>query len=176
MKTLLISKLGILFSSIAFICFNTLLIANEYYFLLPLPLLLFIVYLGLFRIDTLLLAIVFFTPLSFNFEDLSIGGIGFYFPTEPLLLALMLVFIGKSLLNKYWKSSTHLNHPLSIIIIIQLLWILITSISSEFPIISIKFLLSRAWFIFPIYFFHSRGVQELFLDMPLCLQFLSTFF
>lgn len=118
MKTLLISKLGILFSSIAFICFNTLLIANEYYFLLPLPLLLFIVYLGLFRIDTLLLAIVFFTPLSFNFEDLSIGGIGFYFPTEPLLLALMLVFIGKSLLNKYWKSSTHLNHPLSIHLVI----------------------------------------------------------
>lgn len=172
MKTLLISKLGILFSSIAFICFNTLLIANEYYFLLPLPLLLFIVYLGLFRIDTLLLAIVFFTPLSFNFEDLSIGGIGFYFPTEPLLLALMLVFIGKSLLNKYWKSSTHLNHPLSIIIIIQLLWILITSISSEFPIVSIKFLLSRAWFIFPIYFLSIHLFKK---DINKIYQFLLAF-
>ena len=92
MKTLFLSKLGTIFFSIVFICINALLIANEYYFLIPLPLLLLIVYLGIFRLDTLLLTIVFCTPFSFNFEDLSAGGIGFYFPTEPLLFALMIIF------------------------------------------------------------------------------------
>ncbi len=172
MKDLVISKLGIGFSSLVFICLNTFLIANEYYFLIPFPLLLVIVYLGIFRIDTLLLTIVFCTPLSFNFEDLSIGGIGFYFPTEPLLFALMLIFIGKSLLNKQWKSSIHLRHPLSIIIIIQLIWILITTLSSELPIVSLKFFLSRSWFILPIYFLSIHLFKK---DINKIYQFLLAF-
>ncbi|MBM77495.1 MAG: hypothetical protein CL846_03360 [Crocinitomicaceae bacterium] len=154
MKTLFISKAGILLSSLVFIILNAILLVNEFYFLLPFPILLFILYLGVFRLDTLLLLIVFCTPLSFNFEDLSIGGIGFYFPTEPLLFILMLIFIGKSILKNDWsKHSPHLLHPISIIIFFQLLWILITSISSEYPLVSFKFFLSRSWFVVPVYFF-----------------------
>ena len=185
MKTLFLSKLGTIFFSIVFICINALLIANEYYFLIPLPLLLLIVYLGIFRLDTLLLTIVFCTPFSFNFEDLSAGGIGFYFPTEPLLFALMIIFISKSLINKEWKYSHHLKHPLSIIIIIQLSWILITTIGSELPIVSLKFFLSRSWFILPMYFFSihifKRGFNEIhkfFLAfiIPLTIVLLVTLF
>ena len=37
---------------------------------------------------------------KFNFENLFAGRIGFYFPTEPLLLGFSLIFILKLILNK----------------------------------------------------------------------------
>jgi O-antigen ligase len=45
-----------------------------------------------------------------------------------------------------------LKHPVTLIIFAQLGWILITTFTSQIPIISIKFILSRIWFLTSCYF------------------------
>ena len=43
-------------------------------------------------------------------------------------------------------------HPISYIIYFSLFWMLLTSFTSEMPIVSLKYLLSRLWFVVPFYF------------------------
>ena len=137
-----------------FVLFNSILLYNDIYYLLALPLIILIIYLFIFSLDIVFLVIVFCTPLSFNFENLDLLGIGFYFPTEPLLLVFTTVFIFKSLHKRSLnKDLLHYKDPLIIIVIIQLIWIFTSSIVSEIPLVSFKFLLSRSWFIVPILFY-----------------------
>jgi O-antigen ligase len=118
---------------------------------LALPLILGVVWLSIKRLDILLLLIVFLTPLSLNLEDLELGGIGFYFPTEPLLFGVLLLFILKAVRGDFLDSKIY-SHPISKFIYIYLGWIFITSLSSELPLVSFKFLLAKLWFIVPAYF------------------------
>ena len=137
-----------------FILFNSILLYNDIYYLLALPILILIIYLFIFRLDMVFLFIVFCTPLSFNFENLDLLGIGFYFPTEPLLLIFTTVFIFKSIDKRSLnKALLHYKDPLIIIVIIQLIWIFTSSIVSEIPLVSFKFFFARSWFIVPILFY-----------------------
>ena len=53
------------------------------------------------------------------------------------------------------------KHPVTIIILLQLGWILFTSITSEMPIVSLKFLLSRLWFVVCFYFIGTQLFKKL---------------
>lgn len=135
-----------------YVLVNALAFTKDIYVLVALPLAIFVGYLLIYNTRFLLLFIVFATPLSFNFEDLaSLGGIGFYFPTEPLLFALMLLYIVK-LLGGYREKTEFLRHPMTIVILFNLLWLAITSLTSVDLVVSIKFLISRLWFVFVMYF------------------------
>ena len=139
------------FLMILFIILNSILIYFDIFYLLVLPLVILFGYLFIFRLDLIFLAIVFCTPLSFNFENLDLLGIGFYFPTEPMLLAFTVMFLFKALYVKSFKEELlHYKNPIIILVLIQILWIFITSIISELPSVSFKFLISRTWFIVPI--------------------------
>ena len=123
-----------------FILLNSILLYNDIYYLLAFPLIILIIYLFIFSLDIVFLVIVFCTPLSFNFENLDLLGIGFYFPTEPLLLIFTTVFIFKSLHKRSFnKDLLHYKDPLIIIVIVQLIWIFTSSIVSEIPVVSFKF-------------------------------------
>ena len=156
-----------------FIFLNSILIYFDFYYLLALPLVIIIGFLYIFHLDIIFLIIVFCTPLSFNFENLDIGGIGFYFPTEPLLLVFSGLFIFNSIYQKkYFKNFLFYKNPIVLVIIIQLIWILTSSITSELPSVSLKFLISRSWFIIPIIFygfhFFKKGKKAIY-------QFFLTF-
>lgn len=117
-------------------------------------------YLMIYYPKPLLIFLVFVTPLSFNFEDLaSLGGIGFYFPTEPMFFGLMLLFILKLLVG-YRLDRKLLRHPLTISIMFSLVWIGITTLTSSMPLISFKFLLSRLWFVLVLYFMINQFFQD----------------
>ena len=58
-----------------------------------LPLAVGVVALALARRDLLLLGLVATVPLSLNLEQLDLGGVGLYLPTEPLLFGLLLLFL-----------------------------------------------------------------------------------
>ena len=108
----------------------------------------------------LLIFLVFATPLSFSFENLAgFGGIGFYFPTEPLLVGIMLLYIIK-LIAGMRESKEFLRHPLTIAILINVSWIAITAAASTMPVVSFKFLLSRLWFILVIYFMMNHFFKD----------------
>lgn len=124
--------------------------AFEVYYLWALPVVFLVVGIALFKLDWLLLAIVFFTPLSQNLEQLEFG-LGVYLPTEPLMFGAMLIFFGKVFYD--WKFDFNvLKHPLTIAVLANLAWIFICIFPSELPLVSFKFFVSRLWFVVPFYF------------------------
>lgn len=136
--------------SALYIALNTVFIANEFFWFSLFPVLLLIILLSLIAIDKLLMIIVFCTPLAVNLQDMDVR-IGLSLPTEPLMFGVMLIFLIRLFYEKKYDVKI-LKHPVTIAIIINLIWIFITSITSEIPIISFKFLLSRLWFVISFYF------------------------
>lgn len=127
--------------------------ANNIYFLNTLPLVLIFLLAGIFSMDKLMLMIVFCTPLSLTLSDLFNRRLSpdFSFPTEPLLFGMLLLFVFK-MIQGYRVDKKVMKHPITIAIIINLGWITLTTLTSTMPVISIKFLLARLWFIIPCYF------------------------
>jgi len=104
-----------------------------------------------FNLDKLMWFVVFSTPLSLNLEELDIGGIGMYLPTEPLMFGIMILFFLK-LIHSPTLDMKIITHPVTLAIFINLVWIFITSMTSEMPVVSFKFLLARLWFVVCFYF------------------------
>lgn len=144
--------------SITFMLINALCIYFEFYYLNLLPAALLIIFLALFSIDKLVLVVVFLTPLAVNLQHLE-GGLGLSLPTEPIIFGIMLVYIFKQM-HKASIGSEILKHPITIAIIVNLLWIFITSITSELPIVSFKFLISRLWFVIVFYFLGTQIFKD----------------
>ncbi|MFH1118486.1 MAG: O-antigen ligase family protein [Bacteroidota bacterium] len=138
-----------LFSGL-FLLLNTLFLVKEFYwgFLIPIAIIIGLMY--IFWLDKLLLLIVFAVPVSVNIADSELG-IGISLPSEPLMVGVMLLFLLKTLFNGQYDKRV-LKHPVTIVIIINLVWLLITSITSEIPLVSFKFFVARLWFIIPFYF------------------------
>ncbi|MEJ6753855.1 MAG: hypothetical protein QNK57_01615, partial [Flavobacteriales bacterium] len=68
-----------------------------------------------------------------------------------MLLVFTVVFLFKSLYKIGVKEELlHYKNPIIVLVLIQILWIFTTSIVSEIPSVSFKFLISRSWFIVPI--------------------------
>lgn len=141
--------------SFLFIALNSILIINEFYYLALLPAALAIVFLAFFNVEKLMWFIVFTTPLSINLEELSLGGIGMYLPTEPLMFGIMILFFLKLIYDKGFDSRI-VKHPITIAVFIYLGWITLTIFTSEMPIVSLKFLVSRLWFIVCFYFIGTQ--------------------
>ncbi len=133
-------------------------IANLYYtfngevLLNVIPVALILVYVAIYYFDKLFLFVVLCTPLSINIEEFVGGDIGLFLPTEPLLFGmLLLILINQLRKNRFDKNF--LKHPITIIFILQFSWIFLTAITSSNPMVSFKFLLTKLWFIVPIYFY-----------------------
>jgi putative inorganic carbon (hco3(-)) transporter len=106
-------------------------------------------------LDKLMLFIVFATPLSFSIEDATDFGIGIFLPTEPLLFGVMLLFFIKLIHEKKFDTKI-INHPISLAIIFHLIWVGITVITSEMPLVSFKAFLSKLWFVIGGYFIFTQ--------------------
>ncbi len=130
------------------------LVATEFFYFPLLPIAIAIGLLALFSLDKLVLLIVFCTPLSVNLTDIGLG-VGISLPTDPLLFGAMLVFLIKLLLEgKFDRRVT--RHPVSVAIIINIAWIGLTTITSEMPIVSLKFFISRLWYVITFYFLATQ--------------------
>jgi oligosaccharide repeat unit polymerase len=142
------------FLSALFIGMNCYLVYREIYWMLFLPLLLVILYLYFYSLDTILLLIVAATPLAINFTQFEFN-VGVSIPSEPMMLGVLLIFIIKLFYESRFDSRIW-NHPLTIIVGLQLVWMLITSVTSDLPVVSFKHLLARLWFVIP---FYVMGIQ-----------------
>lgn len=116
------------------------------------PIALVLMYTAFYHFDKLFLFVVFFTPLSINIEEFVSANIGLFLPTEPLLFGMLLLILFNQLKGNQFDSK-FLTHPITILFLLQLAWILLTSITSSHPAVSFKFLLTKLWFIIPIYFY-----------------------
>ncbi len=143
-----------------FIAINGVLLYSENYLFILFPAVLFIAYLGLFKLDVLYFIVVLLIPLSVNFDSLGSGmGLGMTLPTEPLIAGMMLIFVVKLFFSGSFDTKIA-KHPVTILIIAHLVWLLITAITSESPLVSFKYFLSRFWFVSVFYFIASQVFQS----------------
>ncbi|HOX79125.1 MAG TPA: O-antigen ligase family protein [Bacteroidales bacterium] len=137
-------------ASAVFIAANAYLFLHDKMWGLAIPFVLLLLILYIFSLDNVLLLITFLTPLAVNIKDAEFG-IGISLPSEPLMFGVMLLFILKLMHERFYDAKI-MKHPVSIAILINLVWLFITCFTSELPIVSIKFMVARLWFIIPFYF------------------------
>lgn len=133
-------------------------VATEWYWGLLIPFALALVASVLLAKDYVLWFIIVSTPLSINveFEDL---GSTMNFPNEPFIVALTgLFFIRLVYYGNFYPKFV--KHPLSIILIAHLTWMLFTAILSELPMVSIKYFASRLWTIVVFFYLMSKLLSE----------------
>ena len=103
--------------------------------------------------ETLMLVTVFLTPLSVNLRDVMTGreGLSLSLPTEPILFGIMIIYLFKSI-REINKTHKLMRHPITIAIVVQLVWMFITCITSTIPLVSFKAFTARLWFVTAFYF------------------------
>ena len=125
-------------------------VKKDTYLAFALPAVVAILLLYVFSLDKVLLLISFLTPLSIIIETTA-GGLAVSLPAEPLLAGVLVLFIARYIYDRKFDIKIT-SHPISIVIYIMFIWMCLTTITSELPIVSLKFVLSRLWFIIPSYF------------------------
>ena len=138
------------FISIAFIVLNSVAITQDILWLGILPVVFLFALLVLFKLDAVLLMLSFIIPLSVNIDNIGFG-LGISLPSEPLLMLIMVLALFKFLIDAQYDFKVF-KHPISIVIVLNIIWTIITTFSSELPITSAKFLLSKLWFVVVFYF------------------------
>ncbi|HNT80197.1 MAG TPA: O-antigen ligase family protein [Bacteroidia bacterium] len=118
--------------------------------LLVIPFALFVVYLAIFHLEKLFYIMVALIPLAINLSETSIG-IGVSLPTEPIAFGIMLLFWLNVFVNN-GLSKKILFHPVTLVIVLHLVWMLITSLTSTLPLVSLKYTLARFCFVTVFYF------------------------
>jgi putative inorganic carbon (HCO3(-)) transporter len=149
----IISKYIVYISSVLFILIHGILIYKEGIpYLMYLPLLLMALLVAFVRFDNYMLLIIFLVPLSIPlYTFFSNLDVNLSLPSEPLIIVAFLLFFIKMVNNERIDHKIFV-HPLSLSIYINLLWIFISSLTSSMPVVSIKFFLSRFWFVIAFYF------------------------
>ncbi|MBO7082984.1 MAG: O-antigen ligase family protein [Bacteroidales bacterium] len=122
---------------------------NNYMFFAT-PVVVGILLLYIFSLDKAMMLVSFVVPLSLLFERYS--GLTVSLPAEPLLAGVLVLFIAKLLYDGQYDRNIA-RHPVSVIIYCMFIWMAVTAITSELPLVSIKFIASRLWFIVPSFFF-----------------------
>jgi len=146
--------------SLLFIAINIGFIVHDIYYIAFLPVILLFIFASFIALDKILLAVVFFTPLSIQLRDFIPGiPVNLSLPTEPLLFGILILFIFKLLLDGKFDRKI-LLHPVSIAIYINLFWIFLTSLTSTMPVVSFKFFLSRLWFVAGMYFLATQLFKD----------------
>ncbi len=118
--------------------------------LILLPVMGLVLFLFITQLDTALMLIALLTPFSIL---LPIGqsGMRLSLPVEPLMILATVIIVFRLLIDKNYDRRL-LRHPVTIAVLLQLLWMLITACTSQLPVVSFKFLASRLWFVLPCYF------------------------
>ncbi len=142
-----------------FLAVNFYLVLNKHFFwFFLLPVVLVILYYYIVSLDKIVLFITFLTPFAVNIEmfkmDLAVS-----LPTEPLMFGVLLVFLAKVLFEHQYDREVAV-HPISYLIYLGLFWMFLTSFTSEMPIVSIKYFVSRLWFVVPFYFVTAIMFKE----------------
>ncbi len=146
------------FWPLLFAVVNAVGIAFEFWYIALLPVVALVLWLAFTRLDLLVLGIVGLVPLSINTEAMDLGA-GVYLPTEPLLAGVLLLYVFKLLSGKSIDTRIF-KHPVSILIYVYLGWMAFTSVTSELPLVSFKFLLVKLWFVVGFYFITVHILQN----------------
>ncbi|MBO4489714.1 MAG: O-antigen ligase family protein [Bacteroidales bacterium] len=103
-----------------------------------------LVYLVIFHLDLAMYLMAFSTPFSIIISHKEIH-LGLSLPAEAFMIAISLMFLFRILYDLRLDKKI-LTHPISIALYVYLIWMLLTCITSELPVVSFKFWASKLWF------------------------------
>ena len=119
------------------------------YIMTLVPLGLLVLWLFVRRFETGLLCMALLTPFAINFA--LFPGMELSMPVEPLMILFTGIFFFRVLAARCYDTRL-LRHPVSLLLMASLAWMLITSCTSRLPWVSFKYLLARIWFVVPFFF------------------------
>jgi O-antigen ligase len=146
--TLLKNTFFLLFSLVVFLLLLVFFIWEDLYWLNLFPIGLLGIYGAIYHTKTVFLCLVFLTPLSINIEEYT-QSFGLFIPTEPFFFGLMLLVIFFEL-RKRTIPRYIWNHPIVLAAGFYLLILILSTITSSHPVVSLKFFLAKIWFIIPL--------------------------
>lgn len=131
--------------------------AGEWYFLAAVPAVVLIIFLAVVDIKAVFTLLLFCIPVS---TELQLpNGLGLDLPTEPLMVGLMLVGVLFFIRNDRQLDSGFLRHPITLLLLLHLGWILFSAIVSHQFVVSFKFFLAKLWYTIPFFFLASRMLR-----------------
>jgi O-antigen ligase len=175
-------KPNILFGLFAglFILIIALAVFTEQYYLAAIPFLILFFYASWQNRNAVFFLLLFTLPFSFEYNFSS--TLGTDIPDEFLMLLVSGLFLAYWLYSPMAISKNILKHPLIIFLFIGLCWTMITVLFSTQPIISLKYLLAKGWYIgafvlAPVIIFNNKktiSLAALTLAMTIFLSTLIT--
>ena len=151
--TFTISKrtLALFILTLSVIVILVLLIGTGNNFFWVIPPALFLLLILVLSVERFLLLTVFLVPLSIQLRFIVPDvAADLFLPTEPMLAAIMIIMLFKIFASKEIDKKI-LYHPVTIMAGSLLGWLFLTSITGTMALVSIKFLISRLWFITGFY-------------------------
>lgn len=140
--------------SLLFIALSVYFLYLDSWYLSLVPVALLAVYAALFHTEFVFLSLFFLVPISVNIEEYT-DSFGLFVPTEPMLFGLMLLLVFQHIQRPVFPAFLK-NNVIVWALAFYISWMFITSLTSSLPLVSLKFLLVKLWFIVPILFFGSR--------------------
>ncbi|PHN03706.1 O-antigen polymerase [Flavilitoribacter nigricans DSM 23189 = NBRC 102662] len=130
-------------------------IATGWYFLAGLPAFFLLIYLTFVDFRAVFFLLLACLPLSTEIQ--LPNGFGTDLPTEPLMIGLMLVYGLYVIQHGRQMDSRFVRHPISLLLILHVAWVLITTITSELLLVSVKFSLAKIWYV-TVFYFLAGGI------------------
>ncbi|MEZ4987541.1 MAG: O-antigen ligase family protein [Saprospiraceae bacterium] len=125
-------------------------IASGYYWLVGIPFLLFGAWMAV--VDIRLLYWLLIICIPFSTEVNLPGGFGTDLPTEPLMVGLMVLALILWLSRVKQMSFDFIRHPLTLLLLLHIGWLVATTITSALLLVSVKFLLAKIWYVVTFFF------------------------
>ncbi len=152
-------------SGMVFLLISLLAVRNDLFLFWIIPVVLLLLMLAVIAIDRFFLVMVFFIPLSVQLRFIvPEPPADLFLPTELMTILLMLIVLYKIFAAKEYDLSL-LKKPVGIVILLLIVWTVVTSLTSTMPLVSVKHLLVKLWFISAFYIlalelFRKKGFLE----------------
>ncbi|MBA3648167.1 MAG: O-antigen ligase family protein [Chitinophagales bacterium] len=134
-------------------------IYSENYYLLLIPCAFLFFFLSIHDSKTIYFILIAMLPLSI--EVALPNGFATDFPTEPLIVGLMFLFIGYVLAKPALLDKEFFKSPVLFMLLIYYVWNLIATVYSSDVFISVKWLLAKTWYIVTFVFITGLLVKNL---------------
>ncbi|MCQ2283452.1 MAG: O-antigen ligase family protein [Bacteroidales bacterium] len=115
-------------------------------------------YLLVFHVDWIIFLMALCTPFSIIMSSKEIH-LGLSLPSEVIMIALSFVFLYRILYDLHLDKRM-ITHPISIALYVYLTWMLLTCITSQLPVVSLKFWASKLWFTTSCYWVILQFIKD----------------
>jgi len=118
----------------------------------------FVILVAILNFKILFYALIVATPLSIAFS--VDGATSLNLPTEPLLAGFLILVPFYFLLNRNSRDIALIKHPITQLLLLLVFWTAISFLFSTEKIISLKFLIAKAWFVAGFFLIAMLSIQS----------------